>query len=505
MKRQLVYLSFWLIATTAFSAGQLTNTVTQGHSSDCPNTQPNNMTTYSNWTYTDSSGVGHTFNGNTIVERQLTWYQQFGHTIVKLQCGANLTTSLNAYATDYLYYLRASGGNGTETLIGYAGYINPKYKIVGVMYSPPGSASSVTYGQNTVMGSSTQSSGSFATGVEQSISVSSGSGIFGFSTKKTQTYSNSYTQESDSSSSIAISQTTSIQNGLKGYSDPVNGLNHDYDYIGIWLNPLLSFTLYTDQTTGNNAAMWTGFSYDLNDSQDYPDMDLIWIQLGCLNGNFYQQYANNSNTNWLTCTDIFNNNLSRTWALPSNDGSSPALTPTLADSSAPYDFCQQQGTDLYYVCQADPFANSNYGQQEFPPPIGSFTTADGRFTACNNSNCTTTINYLPNQFTIYNQGYSTTATGSQGYKNTYQTKYSIEEQFGFSSGQCQKFCVSFSVDTNNSTTYTVVDQFNKTTNNSNGQTASFTINGPPEGYAGPTQFVIYQDNAYGTFMFYPGN
>jgi hypothetical protein len=404
---------------------------------------------------------------------------------------------------NYTYSYNGEKGN-QQSVIGVtgdavlSGFVNPKYKIVGVMYAPPGSKSAVTYANNSVVGSSTTVTNSFATAVTKSVSVSGGVKIFGWTDTITGTYSDSYTQEEDSSSSIAVSQTTTSSSGLSGYSDPTSGVNHDYDYIFLWLNPLAMFTLYTD-STGKSNEVWTGYGYDLNDTKAAPDMDVIGVQLGCLNGDFYQQYVSQANPNWLTCEDVFNNNLSRGWALKNQDGTSPALTPTLASSSAPYNFCQQTGTDLYNVCQADPFANPNYSQ-EFPPPTGSYTTNDGRFTACHNSGCDTTIDYEPNVTKNYSQGYSTTLTASQGYKDTYQEGYSLENQFTNTA-----FSATLKVDLKNSVTWTWVDQFSQSTNSTTGQTASFTIVGPAEGYVGPLEFDVYQDNLYGTFMFYPGN
>jgi hypothetical protein len=418
------------------------------------------------------------------------------------------------FVADDAYYVvpsLATGGvvSGEVTIMPLsAGWINPKYKIVDVVYSPPGANSTVTYTNDTVVGSSTSLSSSFSTAVGTSISITTGVSILGFSDKETTTYSDSYTEEQDTSSSIAVSQTTTNQLQVSGYSDPVNGLNHDYDYIYVWLNPILQFTFYTDQT-GKDQVIWSGYGYDLNDTKAAPDMDVIGIQLGCLNGDFYTQYESDPGPTqpWNTCLDIFSNNFSRTWALENTDGSQPALTPTLANSAAPYNFCSQTGTDLYYICQADPFSNPSYGASNFPPPAGSYSSKDGRFTACNNSLCTATIDYEPGDNPGFSQAYSTTVSTSQGYKYTYTSGFSIESQFGYSPTGCspKDWCGTFSTDTKDTLTYTWIDQFSEATNNSNGQTSAFQIKGPAEGYSGTDQFVLYQDNLYGTFMFYPGN
>jgi len=450
--------------------------------------------TYSNFSYT-VSGVTTPLTGGTTVD-----VGNGEGSCINLSYPVWLTST-----TIDVHFIPDEPTGGSVDQFGYPGWINPKYKVVDIMYAPPGSKSTATYSDNTVVGSSTTFSSSFSDGQTQSISISNGFSLFGFTDKQTTTYSDSYQEEEDTSDSIAISQTTSNSSGITGYSDPNNGVNHDYDYIYVWVNPIVLYTLYENTSGTQTSVAWNGFGYDLSDTLDYPDMDVPGIELGCLNGDFYSQYESGANQNWLTCEDIINNNFARSWALNSTNGSGPALTPTLANSSPPYNFCAQTGTDLYAICQADPFSNPNYGSQEFPPPSGSYTTKDGRFTACSNTHCNVAIDYEPNLTFNYTQGYSTTQTQSESFKETYSTTFSMESQFGFSSGKCSDFCASFGVDTKDATTYTWTDQFSSSTNNSNSQTSAFTIVGPGEGYTGPTQFVVYQDNLYGTFMFYPGN
>lgn len=498
MRRIRKALRLWLTIAiaTSLSSAQLTYTKTETNYGGCP-AGVNNATKYSNWVYT-VSGTSHSFNGFDVVEVKGESCTDVGGKIECKPCGEAATTSLDEPSTDGLAYLQATGGSGTAVL-GTLGWVNPKYQIVGVMYAPPGSKSTVTYANNTVVGNTTSVSSSFSSGVTESVSISVGVSIpiVGFTDKETETESASYTQETDSSSSLSVNQTTSASTGLSGYSDPANGINHDYDYIFVWLNSIALFGVYP--TTPKTTVLLTGYGYDLNDTPADPDMDVIGIQLGCLDGDFYNLYESNPTEypNWNTCLDLFDNNLARAWALNNTDGSSPALTPTLANSSPPYNFCQQTGTDLYNICQADPFSNSSYGGEYFPPPSGSDTTSDGRFTACSNSLCNSTIEYEPDINKTYSQGYSTTATASQGGKDTYSQSFSIENQFGADFGP------SFLATLTTTNTFTWISQFSYATNSSNGQTASFSIMGPAEGYSGPLSFTVYQDNLYGTFMFYP--
>jgi hypothetical protein len=339
-------------------------------------------------------------------------------------------------------------------------------------------------------------SNSFSSTVGESTSLSEGFNIAGWlSGKETTTESESYTETQASSSSIAISQTTSASTGLSGYSDPVNGINHDYDYIFVWLNPIVTFTVST--VSGQTQVTWTGYGYDLDDTPAYPDMGVIGVQLGCLNGDFYSQYESGADTNWVTCEDVFNynnanglnNGFWRGWALNNADNSIPALTPTLGNSSAPYDFCSTtyKGTDLYNICQADPFgANPNYTVQF---NSGSTTTKDGRFTACGNDLCNATIEYEPSVNKTYSQGYSTTSTASEAAAYVYSSSYSVEDEFtGGATLPLQKGGPAFgeTIDATFTSTYSLssTQQFNQSTNSSNGQTASFSIMAPQRVTAG---------------------
>lgn len=353
---------------------------------------------------------------------------------------------------------------------GYAqsGFVNPKYIVIGVMYAPPGAQSSVTYANNTVAGNSISTASYFANQVNYSVALADGANISGFSTGQTGTVSNSFTQQVDTASSVAILQTTSNSRSLSGVADP-NGINHDYDYIFVWLNPVLRFSV----GPGPNQVQWNGYGSDASDPTS-PDMDVIGIPVGCLNGHFSSSAA------WSgTCNDISSGPLARTWAQTNVDGSGPGLT----------------SADLANVLAADPFSNTGYA---LTLAAGSNTTADGRFTACSNPQCSTTVDFEPDITTSYSQGYSVTASTSQTVNYAYSQTFALQSQF-----QGTDFANNFNADLKTAGILTSGYQFNQFTNNSQGQTASFTIVGPSPGYAGPLQFVVYQDNLYGTFMFSP--
>jgi hypothetical protein len=329
-----------------------------------------------------------------------------------------------------------------------------------------------------VVGDSTSLASSFSNQNSQSVSYSSGGSIPGFTTSQTTTISDSYTQEQDTSSSLAISQTTSDTTGVNDLADCNGASIHDHDLIYVWLNPILTFQTYSDIS---NYATWTGYGYDLNDTAAYPSQEVIALELGWLNGDIAFPTCNPG-------AGCASDRLARTWALNNVDGSGPGLTGNGAACVS------GSGSDICNILAADPFSSSTY-VPTFNPP--SETTTDGRLTACSNSLCSDTIAISPGSYNNYSQGTSTTATQSEGAKFTYSQTYSVEDQFkgtGFLSG--------FSAALKNSTTLTWVNQFNQSTNVSHGQTAAFTIQGP-SCWAGPANYDVYQDNLYGTFVFWP--
>lgn len=248
--------------------------------------------------------------------------------------------------------------------------------------------------------------------------------------------------------------------------------------IRLWLNPVFVFDV--DPTTSPTTVIWAGYGYDLNDSAAYPYEEVVEVKMGCLNGDISASDPN--------CSYFFGRS-QRSWALNNLDGSGPGLTGNGA-ACVP-----NSNSDICNILGADPFSNPNYSITFTPP---SLTTNDGRCTACHdNPNCTQTISATAGGFTQYTQGYSLTATHSETSKYTVSQTFAVHDKFmgtGFLNG--------LSATLASSNTLTWSHSFNQSTNNSQGQTASFTIK-PSSGYNGPEGFGIYQDNAFGTFIFWP--
>jgi hypothetical protein len=325
-----------------------------------------------------------------------------------------------------------------------------------------------------VVGNSSTTDSTFLNQQTFTVSVSGGISIPGFSAGVTVTYSNDYTEEADTSTSIAVSKTTSLGTEINGVETSA-GTNHDYDIIRVWLNPIHTYVLGPN----SNQVAWTGYAYDLSDSDAYPYMEVVEVKMGCFNGHIPASDAN--------CSYFFGR-AQRTWALNNVDGSGSGLTGT-GSACVP-----GSGSDICNILAADPFSDPNYTITFVPP---SLTTADGRFTAChNNPNCTQTISCVPGTSTSYSQGYSNTDTNSQSAKYTYSETYSVQSEVKAG------FKAVFSANQKDTNTITTSTKFSQSTNSSQGQTASFTIR-PSSSYIGPQGFDVYQDNVFGTFVFWP--
>ena len=170
----------------------------------------------------------------------------------------------------------------------FSGHVNPKYIVVGVTYAPPGHLSTVAYGHSTSLGTTTANSSSFAHGLTESVSIGGMTGectggidgpIFGFFAGVCVTgarESSSYTQQSNSSLSVSVVNKTSVLNTTSGTPNDFIPINHDYDIVWLWLNPIASFTYVTP---GN--IQWNGFGFD---GTDMPGLDIWPVLLGYLNG-----------------------------------------------------------------------------------------------------------------------------------------------------------------------------------------------------------------------------
>jgi hypothetical protein len=343
-----------------------------------------------------------------------------------------------------------------------SGMVYPKYVVLGVTYAPPGSASNVNYTNTTAFGSSSNLSNSFTQTNKFSTSVGYKTALFGVlpGGSVTGTFSTNWSNESDSSSSYTVNQTTANGTIVYGPTSSAVGLDHDADVVWIWLNPVTTFTELAPKNLD-----WTGFSYDMRDP--LGRMDVYGVYMSYLNGD-------------AAIPPNVASVLARSWAPNLVDGSGPGLT----------------SNDLMTIAEADPF------WQCVPNPSSCPTTVDStRFSP----NSSTNIQYEPPSVgnpPITQTGsitIQTTLGQGQGGQDQRSVGYAIDAKAngGWLGG--------FNIDIGFSQDFAWMNKWSTMSTQTVGQAASFSVTGPAytDNYKGPTRFNVYQDTVYGTFMFFP--
>jgi hypothetical protein len=369
------------------------------------------------------------------------------------------------------------------------GYINPKYLVVGVVYAPPGASSSVTYTGTTFRGSTSQISSSFSSGVTESISMTNDISAWevsaGFGVKVTNSASNAFTQTSNSSTTVSTSTTTSNSIELTPGTPTFSPVNHDYDLIALWVNPLLIFTVNPNAPSN---IQWNGYGYDSNDPTGNAGPDIEYIPVGWLNGHFGSSPA---------VATI----LARSWVTTYEPSISWPNGPGITCSNGVFTPGCNSG-DIQQILAADPFTSSTYFAQQFgsSPPS---TTADHRFTEENFR--PNPINYIQGGVTTgFDLTYANTQSVSQGASTTFTETFGTDRSF--SSGLLAIFTEDFKI----TNTFTWTNTWLNTVTSTQTLSRALSIT-PPSCtgepcsplYTGPGDFLVYYDNLYGTFSFVP--
>lgn len=369
---------------------------------------------------------------------------------------------------------------GTDAPAPIPGFINPKYIIVGVTYAPPGNQSTVTYLNSKLVGNTTDISHSFSDTTTLSISVKKGIEGWKASGIDAQAHvtvgeTTAYTHGTSDTSTVTINKTTSQSDLTRGPANSFVGIDHDYDIIWLWLNPLLIMSYDPNRP---NAITWNGYGFD---PDDQPDVDILPVFVGWLNGD-------------IPIPSNVAGVLARTWAAnqvwPAGQG--PGLTgPGL-------------GTDFDQIVRSDPF------WQCTPTPANCPTSVDlTRFTLSDNQNMVYEQPPPGGQpiTQTYMLTYVNTSTQGHGTSSSFSQEFSMEEEFGghiFGLGvtttikEANK--MQWDQKENKSITQTQTEQSTATIT---GPTCTVSGNSCNPLYDGPVEFSVYQDNQYGTFMFFP--
>jgi hypothetical protein len=344
------------------------------------------------------------------------------------------------------------GGNGSNSgsqqfvVTGPSGNVFPKYLILSVVYAPPGQKSTVDYGGSTAFGTTSSLDQSFSNTNTLTVSIKAGTDkipVLGGSITASTT--DSFTQASDTISTMAINKGTSLDLQVAGPASSADGIDHDFDIIYLWVNPAVNLT-----QTGANALQWSGYSFDPGDPANEVDVVPVFVT-----------WLKHPETIPPGVADV----LARTWAGPGRG----ITTADFAD-----------------ILKADPFAN---GSTNIDPARFFFPTQGGQ-----------TFSYEPapagGQPQTEKLSLTYSSTDTQGLTST--DTHSI----GFTLGVTSSFLSPLLATTvQDSSTLVWTNKTSTQTSRATGQTASLSLTGPASAYTGPTDVQVYTDNIYGTFMF----
>ncbi len=421
--------------------------------------------------------------------------------------------------------------------------LHPKYMVVNVQYAPPGAGSTMTYSNQTTVGTSTGTENSFTHSESLTTSVGINLGIF----KLTDSVDQTWTNTQDSSSSFSLNNVTAdsevvpgpcnVTPGTQtcapnGATDQSLGVEHESDVVWVWLNPVSDYII-----TSPSTFVWGGYASDPSDPNS-PDggMDVIPLSVSQLDGT-----STITQAEW----DV----LDRSWDPISSGGAGPITQPDLLTILARDPFA----TNLSGVGRATAPTIAPTGSQytTFDPNIPTYDPATGQ---CGNRYDFTpaydmTFPFSPlgstNQAITqdYKLATTTAQSSSSSTTDTYQVAISANLNFKQNPGTnlgplgdllCATVgtgdtpwggaCNAISWKTPTTTKGTVPGQENSITeslkfkgyvqwtnkwnsskNNSVLQTEDLSIKNPlyTDNYTGPEQIQVWTDNLYGTFMFYP--
>lgn len=394
-------------------------------------------------------------------------------------------TTFSSGQTNYtLTFFPQSGGSGSATITttGYSGYVNPKYIILGVTYAPPGPSSSVSYTNATTVSSTNSISDSFTNAFMSSLTTKANAGLLGWKAGVSFTVSAGYSQTSTSTNSLELDETTSRSYSASGASNPYVGINHDYDIVWLWLNPVELFTLNTNAAGTVTSTTWNGHGIS---TLDQPVADVYPAYVGWLNGD-------------IPMTPSQAAPFKRTWAAGENwpTGQGPGITGPGA------------GTDFANIEQVDPYWSCSTPTHTTCPTTIDLT----RYTLTPNNADFLYIQApvggtpLP---TTYMEGYTTISSIGQSGAYEKSVKFAFEKSFSGS-----LFFAKFSTTLNVSDELTFKHTYDHKLATTNSSQATLVITGPPcvvvsnncsPVYTKSTQFDLYEDNLYGTFFLNPVN
>jgi len=228
--------------------------------------------TYSNWQWKDPSGTVHSFPGTSRSYTELEPIPGMGFIPLASSGTKPITEELvEVQASDGspIYLTTEGGGKGR---IEVRHRIYPKYKVLSVIYAPPGNGSQVSYGSGFGMGTTTSISHSYSDALNLSFSVGKDD-----HSAETGIHAGLGFNESTSTEDGRSLSLTTMQSGSRTWSSTADGIDHgqDNEYLlkalaRPWSEDGGHSVTWTD-TTSRTSVRSTSASCDLQIRQPAQD------------------------------------------------------------------------------------------------------------------------------------------------------------------------------------------------------------------------------------------
>lgn len=434
----------------------------------------------------------------------------------------------------------------------------PKYQVLGVIYAPPGSSSSVSYTNSTQVGSSHSMVSDSSTTTTQTQTNTSGFSLFGLGYSQTNTTSDSWVSDYQNSSSESLQTTTGNGISTPGPISSALGVDHDNDLIVLWLNPILKTTLMPPITSGGTTTypiQWSGFMFnscDLNATQypvnfvqlmngcdpySFPGPDIVYVPVYCLKNPYWppnncSQYLSHTSRFW----DLDPWAVDSVTKVPLGPGldiqdyadilqADPLVTQTLVANNT------QPGENVYtnpchptYGINFDPNEQEITPQLAQPPFMGTWPadycgtpgTAMERFNFFSgsipypapqpNGQPNTSTGNLSNNV-VNSEGSQATDTHTHSFNESTSLTFSATVSYGPLGGGWNVSNLSagfnFGTTSGSGSSWTDTQTIGHTATQSETDSAQYSVTGPKgsDNWNGPITYNVYQDTVYGTFAF----
>lgn len=459
----------FVTALTTLSLAQLT------YSSSCTGScETGEQCTYSDWAYTDSNKVKHSFPGSD--------------SMTVVECKFEHFTDLDTLSNDKLYYLQAVANVGS---VSPSGLLYPQYEVVSIVYATPGNHSNSGFTDSTTDGTTTGIGSSFSAGWTDTYTA--GWKILGAGDTMSWSYGMTTTDGSTTTTTNTIAEASGVAND-SSTSGP-NDLSHNQDLIIVWLNPSVQLA-----TTGTSTSIF-GLGTQLQSSGTPEAIDTVEVTAETM-------MANGSGATTVPVA-ILEPQTYDGQTLPGL-GSICANHPYYPNSCTLANQCGCVPGDFTNILAADPLVN--YNQSENPMSLDTSGT-----TACTNPAASAKCRFVPIMTTT---GGSTQisellagpeCSGCNIPSNTFSQTDSTQTAETLSEGLTETVSYGWSVTLPGNSGLKSTDQFSWTQSEStgaiNGSSHAMTVTLSSATVGCYEDIPIFMDTVFHTFVFWmpPGN